>query len=209
MSHEPFDISSYLLGELSPDERRAAEDRLRDDPALRAEVDRLRPVVGGLDKLPDEAWNPPEPPAVTVPERPRRLVVRPALALAACLAVAVVVAVALTSGDGDSGDPVRLAPLGKYAGDAEGSYHDGRLKLAVDGVAPSRAGEFYELWLLGDDGELLSLGSFRIPRSGAAEISVPVPGNPSRYRFLDVSLERDDGNPAHSKRSVLRGSTSS
>lgn len=79
--------------------------------------------------------------------------------------------------------------------------------MRVRGLKPSARGDFYELWLLGDDGELVSLGSFRAPRSGAATVRVPLPVDPARYRYLDVSREPDDGDPGHSSISILRGPT--
>ena len=33
---------------------------------------------------------------------------------------------------------------------------------------------------------------------------MPLPADPSRFAAIDVSVEPGDGNPAHSKRSVLR-----
>jgi hypothetical protein len=42
---------------------------------------------------------------------------------------------------------------------------------------------------------------------GRAKVELPLPVDPSRYRFLDISVEPDDGNPAHSSRSILRGRT--
>jgi anti-sigma-K factor RskA len=76
--------------------------------------------------------------------------------------------------------------------------------VRVTGLPPSRGGRFYELWLLGAEGELVSLGSFRVPASGEADISVPLPADPGRFAALDVSVEPADGDPGHSKRSVLR-----
>lgn len=38
---------------------------------------------------------------------------------------------------------------------------------------------------------------------------VPIPVTPSRWRYFDVSLQVNNGNPAHSGVSVLRGPTSS
>jgi hypothetical protein len=40
-----------------------------------------------------------------------------------------------------------------------------------------------------------------------ATVRVPLPSKPSSYRYLDVSREPADGNPAHSGDSVLRGAT--
>ena len=48
--------SDYLLGELSGDDRAEAERMLREDPAFRAQVERLTPLVGTLSELPGEAW---------------------------------------------------------------------------------------------------------------------------------------------------------
>jgi hypothetical protein len=50
----------------------------------------------------------------------------------------------------------------------------------------------------------VSLGSFSVPASGQVQVTVPLPADPSRFAALDVSVEPPDGNPAHSKRSVLR-----
>jgi hypothetical protein len=50
----------------------------------------------------------------------------------------------------------------------------GRADVRVTGLRPSDSGDFYELWLIGDGGELVSLGSFRV-RPGSAELSVSIP----------------------------------
>ena len=68
--------------------------------------------------------------------------------------------------------------------------------------------EFYELWLLGKEGELVSLGSFRVGEEGQSQIEVPLPVNPGKYEYFDVSIQPENGSPDHSGRSVLRGSTS-
>jgi len=56
---------------------------------------------------------------------------------------------------------------------------------------------------------MIALGSFRIGADERAEVELPIPFPPSRYRYFDVSLQEDNGNPAHSGISVLRGTTSS
>src|SRR4051794_15921808 len=50
------DIVDFLLGELPPDEREAFERRMRENPDLRREVERMRPVVAALEALPADAW---------------------------------------------------------------------------------------------------------------------------------------------------------
>ena len=77
--------------------------------------------------------------------------------------------------------------------------------MRVSGLRPSRAGQFYELWLIGEGDRLVSLGSFRAPASGTATLTAPVPVDPGRFRTVDVSLEKADGDPGHSAVSVLRG----
>ena len=56
-------------------------------------------------------------------------------------------------------------------------------------------------------GELVSLGSVRVPESGRATVEVQLPVDPGRFEFLDVSREPADGDPSHSTISVLRGPT--
>ena len=77
----------------------------------------------------------------------------------------------------------------------------------MSGLPPSSGDTFYELWLIGSAGELVSLGSFRVPGSGSATVTVPLPAGPERYGTIDVSREPADGDPGHSNDSVLRGRT--
>jgi anti-sigma-K factor RskA len=94
------------------------------------------------------------------------------------------------------------AGLVTIAGGAGGSA-----TARLSGLPPSERGDFYELWLLGADGELVSLGSVRVPGSGRAELRMQLPVDPGRFRYLDVSREPGDGDPGHSADSVLRGLT--
>ena len=82
----------------------------------------------------------------------------------------------------------------------------GKATVRLPGLRPSTGGDFYELWLLGDGGELVSLGSVRVPASVRATLeNVQLPVDPERFSFLDVSREPADGDPGHSSISVLRG----
>jgi anti-sigma-K factor RskA len=222
------DIAGYLLGELGPDERVAVERRMREDGDFRREVERLRAVVAELERVPPEAWDPEEvPPLPELPAPPAPPRVAPArrrwsagwaaAAVAACLAlVAAGVGIgALVFGGGDgggTGPAIALARVGQggpaASGDARAvSSDDGGLRVRVSGLAPSGPGDFYELWLLDGPERLLSLGSFRVPASGGAEVTVPLPVDVADFRFVDVSVEDDDGVPGHSGVSVLRGPT--
>lgn len=134
--------------------------------------------------------------------------------LAAAAAVAVVTAVggvAAWQRSDDEGTPAsrdRVAPLlavgdgpggeVRTATDAGGTD----LTIVADQLPAAGAGAFYQAWLLDPDtNKMLSLG--------------PLSGDTSRFRVdsdlvadyseVDVSLESDDGDPAHSATSVLRG----
>ena len=139
--------------------------------------------------------------------------VLPAIALAAVL-LALGVAAGLRLGDGDragevaSGRNVVLAPMGPDAAGAEGTATleapGGRATVRLRKAPPSEDGQFYGLWLLNSPDDVLALGSFSVPASGAIDVTVPLPEDAGRFTALDVSLEPDDGDPAHSTVSVLR-----
>jgi anti-sigma-K factor RskA len=222
-------VSDYLLGELSDAERARFDAALAADPELAAEVERLRPVVSRLETLEPAAWEPagdlPPLPALSpgaerapAARRPRwwqrALVLRP-LPVAAIATVLLVVGVAagllLAGGDADDaggGRVIALAPVEPLGGQATGTARFAasgeRATVHLSGLPPSEDGEFYELWLLNGPDDLVSLGSFNVPASGEVDVTVPVPGDASAFRALDVSVEPADGDPAHSAKSVLR-----
>lgn len=167
------------------------------------------------------------------PRRPRRSLVEvlgvtwPRVAVGAFSALfmlAVGVGVGLQLG-GDSavgeGEPVQTVQLQAFGEEAppdasgevlmtsEGAGTGDQMTLDVSGLDQSDDREFYELWLLGEKGELVALGSFRVPPDGSSTIDVPLPVDPDRYRYFDVSIQPENGDPRHSGRSVLRGLTTS
>jgi anti-sigma-K factor RskA len=220
-------ITDYLLGELPEARRAEVERRIAGEPAFADAVARMRAVVEGLEAVPDLGWPADEPPALPpLPPlpglaRPRRFawaVPRPAVAAVAAAAVlAAGIAIgALVAGGGDDapteGPALALARLGDAGSSARGEARvvggdEDTLRVQVTGLRPSGAGAVYELWLLDGTDRLLSLGSFRVPASGDAEVDVPLPVPVTDFRYIDVSLEPEDGDPAHSGDSVLRGPT--
>ncbi|MFN8162163.1 MAG: anti-sigma factor [Solirubrobacterales bacterium] len=167
----------------------------------------------------------PAPPAA----RRRRLgflregfTLRPAfagLAAAALLAVGVGAGLALDSGGGGAsgGREVALQPIGTVDAGATGtatfaaSTTSGpedaggpQAVIELRGMRPSPPGTYYEMWLMNSASDLVSLGSFRVPTSGKATITVPLPEDPGRYHYFDISVERNDGDPGHSGVSVMR-----
>lgn len=185
----------------------------------------LDELGGRLQELPREAWDRPVPPPApwaageAEPIRRRRPLWRPVAAVAASLALlaAGLGAGLLLAGDEDAGVPsdtrarVKLAPVDGRGEGASGTVRlqpraGGRATVTLAGLRPSEGGDFYELWLLGDDGELVSLGSVRVGASGSATLeNVQLPVDPGRFSFLDISREPGDGDPGHSTISVLRG----
>ncbi|MEZ5076745.1 MAG: anti-sigma factor [Solirubrobacterales bacterium] len=237
MNEASEQISAYLLGELDAEQAAAFERELASDPALREEVERLQPLVGRLEALPTDAWEPAEPPPLQMPpdlaaaaepgppaaRRGRRGLRLPTLTLRPLPATGlatVLLAIGLVAGllieGGSSSEPAGAGlvlnriddgPAGA-SGDVAVAANDSRATLVVEGLDPSGADQFYEAWLLDADGKMIALGSFRVGEDGRAEVQVPIPVSPSRYAYFDVSLQEDNGDPTHSGVSVLRGSTS-
>ncbi|MGW1339569.1 anti-sigma factor domain-containing protein [Kribbella sp. NPDC002412] len=158
----------------------------------------------------------PAGPTDTTPEPTapaRRAYGRGTLALAASVAAVLGIGIGLGAaavlGQDEEPTPppvavVRLEPLpGKSGGGTADLIQAGNeLKVSVSGLDAQNG--FYELWLINADGErMVSLGvldptqggTFRIPDNLTSE----------GYRIVDVSLEPNDGNPAHSRDSIVRG----
>jgi anti-sigma-K factor RskA len=206
---------AYLLGELDAAEVAEFERAMAADAALRAEVERLRPVVSRLERLPAEAWEDHEPPPLRMPAAPvrptRRLVLRPLVAAACALALlagGAGLGALLDAEPAPSGQLV-LKPVGGLDPSASGrvSLSGDRATVRVSGLRANGDGQFYELWLLGADKKLIGLGSFKVGADGEATLRLPLPVDPDAFQFFDLSLEPGDGDPGHSGVSVLRGPT--
>jgi hypothetical protein len=135
---------------------------------------------------------------------------RPLLGLAAALALALVAAVVLWTGPlrpGRSASTVALAGVGPVAASGQASMAgdggDRRMTVTAAGLPALGPGQYYEVWLLDPaSGTVFPVGV--LPRDGEARFTLPA-SVIGRYQAIDVSLEADDGDPAHSKRSLLRG----
>jgi anti-sigma-K factor RskA len=220
--------AAYLLGEL--DESQAAEfdRRLQSEPELRDEVEAMRALVGDLEQLPGEAWpdeRAPAPAAAAAAEdaaaRPRvgrRLwSLRPAFALGALLVALLLGAAAgaVLSSDGSDGEAppaaaLTLQPLsaGSAAKGEVAMPAPDEMVLTVSDLPPSEQGQYYELWLLDGGAQTVPVASFRVGADGTAKLRVPLPADPARYRYFDVSRQRASQGTEHSADSVLRGPTS-
>ncbi|MBE2318914.1 anti-sigma factor [Solirubrobacter sp. CPCC 204708] len=140
--------------------------------------------------------------------RGRRLVLRPAVAAVALLAAGTGLGVLLDR-DPEPATRLVLSPIEGVEPGASGrvGVSSDRVSLRVSGLQPTAEGQFYELWLLGADNQLVGLGSFRVGDDGTATLRLPLPVDPERFRYFDISLEPGDGDPGHSGVSVLRGPT--
>jgi len=67
---------------------------------------------------------------------------------------------------------------------------------------PATTSTAYEVWLFGDDGRMVSLGTLA---DGTGSFTVPEGIDTGQYRTVDISDEPPDGNPAHSGISLIRG----
>jgi hypothetical protein len=177
---------------------------------------RPQPRGLGVRHRPQAGHRPPAPaapdPAGRRPARPGwRHRPRALIGLAAALALALVTAAVLWTGGllrpDRSTSTVPLAGVGAVAASGQASMagDDGQRQMTVtaDDLPALRPGQYYEVWLLDPDaGAVLPVGV--LPPDGEARFTLPA-SVVGRYRVIDVSLEADDGDPTHSKRSLLRG----
>jgi hypothetical protein len=100
-----------------------------------------------------------------------------------------------------------LAPLPEKSGTGTARLveRNGDLRLTIDVTRPAAADAFEELWLINTDGErMISIGV--VPPTGRASYPVPAAAaGVDGYTVVDISLEPYDGDAAHSRDSLLRG----
>jgi hypothetical protein len=215
MSHP--DLVALLRGGLPNAEALSAGEHLADCLACRDELAALsvghamllaaiRTTGAGVDR--DEAL----PALRRPPERRtgRRRVLAAVAAVVALLVGATCAGLLLRSGDeGTAPAPyadVRLEPVqGSGSGTVEMAA-DGsrtRMTLTTDDLPATDSGTYYYAWLLDPaTNKMLPLGQVddRAPTSFELDSSLV-----EEYGAVDVSVEHDDGDPAHSPDSVLRG----
>jgi hypothetical protein len=221
MSEHPYDeLPGLLFGELNRAEVTVVSDHLATCDDCRRELAVLAATSASLRATARQAQ------AVDSPERAvpvsTRLTHRDAgragrrrrgtlLGLAVALALALVAAVVLVwagpLGRDGSASTVPLAGVGAVAASGQASMAgdggDRRMTVTAAGLPALRPGQYYEVWLLDPTtGTVFPVGV--LPRDGEARFTLPA-SVVGRYQAVDVSLEADDGDPAHSKRSLLRG----
>lgn len=103
--------------------------------------------------------------------------------------------------------PLRALPGHTGTGNAELVQSRGTRLLRVELDAPPAGPDYRELWLINTDGErMYSLGV--LPPNGADSYPIPpeLAAGLQGYTIVDVSIEPYDGNSAHSRNSLVRGS---
>lgn len=138
------------------------------------------------------------------PQAIRRHRRRLGVAVAAAAVVALVGLSALTTRDDAKTTFVAEATNATlpepYDGSATASITNGALEISFSASLPDE--EPLELWLIKPDlSAMVSLGL--LDDQGSYEIPAGI--DPSEYSLVDVSVEPDDGDPTHSRRSILRG----
>lgn len=215
-----------------PAERRdpAVEAHLGQCPLCRGHVESLRrtvdlalssgDTVGGADAPPDRVWRAisseiADPPAAARSRRPvwRRF----ALPVAAAV---VGVAAGIGIGVGVAATPppsttvvAQLAPVAAADPGSRGTAgvrtSDGRRQMVIqiNGVTNVAGADFLEAWLMDPTGSrLVSLGS--LAQDGSTfrgTFTVPADLPMTEFDTVDISAEKWDGNPGHSRISLLRG----
>ena len=82
-----------------------------------------------------------------------------------------------------------------------------KMQLAVQAKLPPRTGEkeAYEVWLYNSKDDAVSIGAQRTDAQGNFQGAGDIKVDYTKYKYVDVSAEKIDRNPAHSGTSVLRG----
>jgi hypothetical protein len=76
------------------------------------------------------------------------------------------------------------------------------MRVSTRGLPALPSGRFYEVWLFDPKtGKMLAVGVLGPGGSGSYAISRRLL---FRYQVVDISLQADNGDPAHSRTSVLR-----
>jgi hypothetical protein len=210
MSEHPYDeLPGLLLGELDRAGVKAVSDHLAGCDDCRRELAVLAATSASLRATAAQAQPAPDPVAAVPARAARRR--GPLLGLAAALILAVATAAALWAGGlwrPDRADrTVPLAGVGAVAASGRASMAgdgpDQQMTVTAEDLPAPGPGRYYEVWLLDPDaGTVLSVGV--LPAGGQARFTLPA-SVVDRYQAIDVSLEADDGDPTHSKRSLLRG----
>lgn len=228
--HVTDDLPALLSGELSREQTAGVVQHLRAcdscrltlvgsaaaNGALRLSARELAVMVPAQPG-PDVAPRVPDPERTLPPlarprgRRPSRRLLLAGAAALAMMATAGGIATIREAPSPTSGTAaVQTAALTAIAGGSarglvtmRGPSERAEMTISTEGLSAPAPGQFYEVWLL-DPKTLKMVGIGVLAPDGRASFRVPA-GLVTAYRAVDVSLQRDNGDPRHSSKSVLRG----
>lgn len=230
--HVREELGGYLLGALEPSEADHVRLHLEGCEACSREHDRLAAVGRALSFLqrPQEAL--PTLPATLETDVMRGLAResdrraraphggwrgalghlgrRPALAGAFAGCVATVAVLALAGAFSGGAAPMQTVALSspgsparadaRLSSDASGT----QVRLRIRGLAPTRPGEIYEVWLVREDGRV-SAGTFTAEAADEVRLTLTTAARPSAYDRIGITREPDGLDPARNGPNVLAG----
>jgi anti-sigma-K factor RskA len=209
-------LGSYLLGELTVEEKHELERHLEGCSRCQGELNRILQSHEHLRKL--AASGPPPELKARVLEQVRGG--PPArssggwwfwgLAAAALLVVAVlgIGLLQVLTDDSSAGVPLAATDLAPEAGgevQVERVGQNLQVDLEVWGMPELKEGEYYEMWYYADDGGRISCGTFQVGPEGRTTVKLSAPATAGDYPEIEVTRELDDGNPDASGKAVLEG----
>ena len=176
-------------------------------PADAEAVQWEQPPAALWNRIAEEAGVSQRPVVLAEPLR-RRFV--PFSLAAAAVIVLMVAAVVVFSGGSDGDTVVAAAQLDRLAGNGSGSAelvnHKGHMQLHLHTTDLDPDGGYIEVWMIDPTvTKMVSLGPLRADGS----YDLPDTMDPSEFPIVDISAEPNDGNPAHSGTSLLRGELTS
>lgn len=217
MGEHPVDLSGLLRGELSNAEVVSTSDHLERCASCREELAELAAghslLVAASRRLGPDVLEPAPPPSL--PPMPRRRSGRWVMVAAAAALVigpvAAGVAVRSDTGPDEESRPFATATLEPVEGSAtgvvlmaHGARSTTRMTIETDALPTLDEGRFYYAWLLDPrTNKMLPLG--QVGPGDAASFTL-ADDLLASYSAVDVSLQEDNGDPAHSVTSVLRAS---
>jgi hypothetical protein len=225
--HPRDELPALLLGELPPGEVAELRDHLYTCDHCREDLDAITFASSALrdaatlpipdaTELPDldpsslttEPQPVPAPPGRPSRNDRRRLGIAAAIILVVAL-LGGYASFSLSARDTPGEQEIQLTAVGDVParGDLkiQGPMERRVISLVSAGLPEPAKGEFYQVWLMRPDGgNPVALGVLSSDNTGIWSVPEAMAASYAGQAF-DVSLEREDGNPAHSGRSVLRG----
>lgn len=130
-------------------------------------------------------------------------------AVAGAAAAIAVLAISGALGGGSTDGRMRVSlTAAASAARASAELDDGpggtRVALRVRGLAPTHAGQAYEVWFVRREGRV-SAGTFTVGRDGSADVRLTTAARRSGYVRLGITREPDGLDPARNGPNVLAG----